>query len=84
MSLGMYPTAILETVVRVAVAIPLTGQALIQSFCEMALISSTYVRNLNNIGSAIEVNSLEVVKNSGKYWSQPCTDDVFQQSRVQR
>jgi pimeloyl-ACP methyl ester carboxylesterase len=44
---------------------------------------SMYVRNLNNIGSAIEVNSLEAVKNSGKYWSQPCTEDVFQQSRVQ-
>jgi hypothetical protein len=43
-----------------------------------------YARNLNNIGSAIGVNSLETVKNSAKYWSQPCTDDVFQQSRVQR
>lgn len=42
-----------------------------------------YVRNLNNIGSAIEVNNLETVKNNAKYWSKPCSDDVFQQSRVQ-
>ena len=42
-----------------------------------------YVRNLNNIASAIEVNNLETVKNSAKYWSKPCSDDVFQQSRVQ-
>ena len=43
-----------------------------------------YVRNLNHIGSAIEVNSLETVKGTAKYWSQPCTDHVFQQSGVQR
>ena len=42
-----------------------------------------YVRNLNNIASAIEVNNLETVKNSAKYWSKSCSDDVFQQSRVQ-
>ena len=42
-----------------------------------------YVGNLNNIGSAIEVSNLETVKDSAKYWSKPCSDDVFQQSRVQ-
>ncbi|MFM6005091.1 MAG: hypothetical protein ACKPA7_15915, partial [Sphaerospermopsis kisseleviana] len=44
---------------------------------------SMYVRHLNDIGSAIEVNSLEAVTNSARYWSQPCSDDVFQHSRVQ-
>jgi Group XII secretory phospholipase A2 precursor (PLA2G12) len=45
---------------------------------------SMYARNIDGIGRAIGVNSLEAVKGTAKYWSQPCTDDIFRQSRIQR
>lgn len=45
---------------------------------------SMYARNIDGIGRAIGVDSLEAVKGTAKYWSQPCTDDIFRQSRIQR
>lgn len=42
-----------------------------------------YVRHINNIGSAIEINDLDSVQNTANYWSKPCTDDVFEHPRVQ-
>lgn len=42
-----------------------------------------YVKHINNIGSAIEVNDLGSVRNTANYWSKPCTDDVFEHPRVQ-
>jgi V8-like Glu-specific endopeptidase len=44
---------------------------------------SMYARNLNNIGSAMQVSNLAAVQNTAKYWSQACSDDVFRHSRVQ-
>lgn len=44
---------------------------------------SMYTRHINKIGSAIEVSNLDSIKNSARYWSKPCTDDVFEHSRVQ-
>lgn len=43
-----------------------------------------YVRHIGVIGSAIEVEDLDKVKNQAKYWSQDCSDDVFQQSKQQK
>jgi hypothetical protein len=44
---------------------------------------SMYARHINDIGSAMEIDDLATVQNSAEYWSQACSDDVFQQSRVQ-
>lgn len=43
-----------------------------------------YVRHIDTIGSAMEVENLDKVKSQAKYWSQDCSDDVFQQSREQK
>jgi hypothetical protein len=43
-----------------------------------------YARHISIAGGAVGVKDLNQVRNTAKYWSKPCTDDVFQQSRVQR
>lgn len=43
-----------------------------------------YANHIDSVGAAIGVPDLESVKNTAKYWSQPCGDSVFNQSRIQK
>jgi hypothetical protein len=42
-----------------------------------------FLRHINSIGSATGVDNLDLVKRRAKYWSQKCTDDVFDHPRIQ-
>lgn len=42
-----------------------------------------YTNHIDSVGAAIGVPDLESVRNTAKYWSQPCGDSVFNHSRIQ-